>query len=312
MPVLPRGPRRLTLRHQARTIWGVWETGDLAQGAVVNAILRKERYSEAVFMMAVAAPKVARKAQAGQFVIVRTHEEGERLPLTIADFDRAAGEVLLVVQEIGHGTRFLGRMEPGDSILDLTGPLGKPTHIERVGTVCCIGGGVGIAAVHPVARAFREAGNTVISIIGARTRDLLFWEGRMRAASDELVVTTDDGSYAAKGFVTQRLGELIEAGRALDEVFAVGPTVMMRAVAETTRPYGIPTVVSLNPIMVDGTGMCGGCRVIVGGETRFACVDGPDFDAHQVDFDILLARQRQYLDHEKQADHECRLPASDS
>ena len=278
----------------------------------MNAILRKERYSEAVFMMAVAAPKVARKAQAGQFVIVRANETGERIPLTIADFHREEGELVLVVQEIGKSTRLLGEMEVGDRILDITGPLGRPTHIEKLGTVCCIGGGVGIAAVHPVARALREAGNTAISIIGARTRDLLFWEDRMRAASDELIVTTDDGSYAAKGFVTQRLGELIEAGRRIHEVFAVGPTVMMRAVAETTRPHGIPTVVSLNPIMVDGTGMCGGCRVVVGGETRFACVDGPDFDAHQVDFDILLARQRQYLDHEKQADHECRLRTSGS
>ncbi len=273
----------------------------------MNAILRKERYSESVFMLAVAAPKVARKAQAGQFVIVRANETGERIPLTIADFDREEGELVLVVQEVGKSTRLLGEMEVGDHILDITGPLGRPTHIEKLGTVCCIGGGVGIAAVHPVARAFSEAGNTVISIIGARTRDLLFWEDRMRAASDELIVTTDDGSYAAKGFVTQRLGELIEAGREIHEVFAVGPTVMMRAVAEMTRPHGIPTVVSLNPIMVDGTGMCGGCRVVVAGETRFACVDGPDFDAHQVDFEVLLARQRQYLDYEKQADHECRL-----
>ena len=271
----------------------------------MSQILRKERYSDAVFMMVLDAPKIARKAQAGQFVIVRSHEEGERLPLTLADFDRERGELTLVVQEIGKGTKALGQLEAGDAILDLAGPLGTPTHIEQVGTVCCIGGGVGIAAVHPVARAFREAGNHVVSIIGARNQELLFWEDRMAAASDELVVTTDDGSRGAKGFVTDRLAELIGHGVAIGQVFAVGPTVMMRAVAEATRSHGIPTVVSLNPIMVDGTGMCGGCRVLVGGETKFACVDGPDFDAHQVDFDILLARQRQYLNHEEQARHEC-------
>jgi len=270
-------------------------------GLDLNEIVRKERFSESVFLMAVSAPEVARKAQAGQFVIVRPTETGERIPLTIADFDRQKGLLVIVVQEVGKTTRLLGRMEVGESILDLTGPLGRPTEIERVGTVCCIGGGVGIAAAHPVARAFKEAGNHLVAIIGARTRDLLFWEEEMRAASSELIVTTDDGSCGAKGFVTDRLAELIASGRSLDLVFAVGPTVMMRAVAETTRPHGIKTIVSLNPIMVDGTGMCGGCRVLVGGQPRFACVDGPDFDAHQVDFDNLLARQRQYLDLEKQA-----------
>ncbi len=267
----------------------------------MNEIVRKERYSDAVFMMAINAPLIARKAQAGQFIIIRATEEGERIPLTIADFDRGTGELVIVVQEIGKSTRLLGRMEVGQRILDVTGPLGLPTHIEKLGTVCCVGGGVGIAAAHPVARAFKQAGNRVISIIGARNKSLLFWENEMRAASDELVVTTDDGSYAAKGFVTDRLKELIEKGTKLDEVFAVGPTVMMRAVAETTRPYKIRTIVSLNPIMVDGTGMCGGCRVLVGGKARFACVHGPDFDAHEVDFDNLLARQRQYLDQEKSA-----------
>jgi len=270
----------------------------------LNEILRKERYSEFVFLMAVHAPPVARKAQAGQFVIIRANETGERIPLTIADCDREKGELILVVQEVGKSTRLLGSMEPGDRILDLTGPLGTPTHVEKVGTVCCIGGGVGIAAAHPVARAFKEAGNHVINIMGARSKSLLFWEDKMRAAGNELVVTTDDGSYAAKGFVTDRLAELIEGGRRLDEVFAVGPTVMMRAVAETTRPHRIKTIVSLNPIMVDGTGMCGGCRVLVGGKTRFTCVDGPDFDAHEVDFDVLLARQRQYLGHERAADEQ--------
>jgi ferredoxin--NADP+ reductase len=265
----------------------------------VNEILRKERHSEHVFMVALAAPAVARRSQAGQFVIVRSHENAERIPLTLADFDREAGELTLVVQEIGRATRRLGAMEPGEPVLDLAGPLGTPTHIERVGTVCCVGGGVGIAAVHPVARAFREAGNRVVSILGARNRSLLFWEDRMRAASDEVIVTTDDGSYAAQGFVTDRLAERIAQGRRPDLVFAVGPTVMMRAVAELTRPHAIKTIVSLNPIMVDGTGMCGGCRVLVGGQVRFACVHGPEFDAHQVDFANLLARQRQYVPEER-------------
>ena len=271
----------------------------------VNEILRKERYSDQVFMMVLAAPQIARKAEGGQFIIVRTAETAERIPLTIADFDREAGELAIVVQEVGRATCLLGAMEPGETILDVVGPLGTPTHIERVGTVCCVGGGVGIAAVHPVARAFHEAGNEVVSIIGARSRPLLFWEDKMRAASDELIVTTDDGSYAAKGFVTDHLARLIADGRTIGQVFAVGPTVMMRAVAETTRPHAIKTIVSLNPIMVDGTGMCGGCRVRVGGETRFACVDGPDFDAHEVDFAHLLARQRQYVDAERCAAEQC-------
>ena len=276
----------------------------------MNEIVRKERYSDLVFMMAIQSPLVARKAQAGQFVIIRTHEEAERLPLTIADFDREKGLLEIVVQEVGKGTKVLGAMKVGQQILDLTGPLGRPTHIENVGTVCCVGGGVGIAAVHPVARAFKQAGNHVVSIIGARNTSLLFWEDKMRAASDELIVTTDDGSYAAKGFVTDRLNELVAAGRKIDEVFAVGPTVMMRAVAQATKPHGIRTFVSLNPIMVDGTGMCGGCRVLVGGKTKFACVDGPDFDAHEVDFGILMARQRQYLDHEKRASESVARPVS--
>ena len=271
----------------------------------MNEILRKQRYSDAVFMMAIHVPQVAAKAQAGQFIILRATEEGERIPLTIGDFDRAKGELVIVVQEVGKTTKSLGAMEVGERILDVVGPLGVPTHVSKLGTVCCVGGGVGIAAVHPVARAFKEAGNRVISIIGARNKSLLFWEDEMRAASDELIVTTDDGSYAAKGFVTDRLNELVAKGVKIDEVFAVGPTVMMRAVAQATKPHGIKTMVSLNPIMVDGTGMCGGCRVIVGGKQRFACVHGPDFDAHEVDFTNLLARQKQYLDHEKAAVEAC-------
>ena len=272
-------------------------------------ILKKKVVAERTKEIVVEAPDIASHAQAGQFVILRNNEEGERYPLTIADFDAAAGTITLVFLEIGKSTSQLGEFEVGDSIPDLVGPLGNPSHLAELGNVVCIGGGVGIAAAHPVAKAFKGAGGHVIGIIGARTKELLFYEEEMRAASNELIVTTDDGSYGAKGFVTDRLVEVIERLGAdqIREVFAVGPTIMMKAVAETTRPHGIRTTVSLNPIMVDGTGMCGGCRVEVGGETKFACVDGPDFDAHLVDFGLLMARQRMYLDEESQAAQECKL-----
>jgi len=272
-------------------------------------IIQKQAVAERTKQITVTAPEIAARAQAGQFVILRNNEEGERYPLTIADFDAQAGTLTLIFLELGKSTGELGRFEVGDAIPDLVGPLGNPTEVRRLGLVVCIGGGVGIAAAHPVARAFRQAGNRVIGIIGARTAGLLFFENEMRAACDELLVTTDDGSHGAQGLVTDRLSEVIErlGPDAAHEVFAVGPTVMMRAVADTTRPHGIHTVVSLNPIMVDGTGMCGGCRVEVGGETKFACVDGPEFDAHQVDFDLLMARQRMYLSEETQASQECRL-----
>ena len=272
-------------------------------------ILKKKVVAERTKEIVVEAPDIASHAQAGQFVILRNNEEGERYPLTIADFDAAAGTITLVFLEIGKSTSQLGEFEVGGSIPDLVGPLGNPSHLAELGNVVCIGGGVGIAAAHPVAKAFKGAGGHVIGIIGARTKELLFYEEEMRAASNELIVTTDDGSYGAKGFVTDRLVEVIERLGAdqIREVFAVGPTIMMKAVAETTRPHGIRTTVSLNPIMVDGTGMCGGCRVEVGGETKFACVDGPDFDAHLVDFGLLMARQRMYLDEESQAAQECKL-----
>jgi len=272
-------------------------------------IIRKKVVAERTKEIVVEAPDIASHAQAGQFVILRNNEEGERYPLTIADFDAVAGTITLVFLEIGKSTSRLGEFEVGDSIPDLVGPLGNPSHLAKLGNVVCIGGGVGIAAAHPVAKAFKGVGSHVIGIIGARSKELLFYEDEMRAASDELIVTTDDGSHGAKGFVTDRLVEVIERLGAdqVGEVFAVGPTIMMKAVAETTRPHGIRTVVSLNPIMVDGTGMCGGCRVEVGGETKFACVDGPDFDAHQVDFGLLMARQRMYLDEESQAAQECKL-----
>jgi len=269
-------------------------------------ILGKERVAQRTAAIVVRAPDIARAARAGQFVILRNTEEGERYPLTIADFDREAGTIELVFAELGAATIELGTFEPGDGILDLVGPLGNPSEIGRFGEVVAIAGGVGIAAIHPIARALREAGNRVTSILGARSASLLFWEDRMARASDRILIATDDGSRARKGLVTNLLAEEIASGRAIDLVVAVGPTPMMRAVAETTRPHGIRTIVSLNPIMVDGTGMCGGCRVDVGGRKRFACVDGPEFDAHLVDFDGLMARQRAYKREEEEA---CRLLA---
>jgi ferredoxin--NADP+ reductase len=272
-------------------------------------ILAKRVVADHTKEIVVAAPDVAARAQAGQFVILRNNEHGERYPLTIADYDPDAGTLTLVFLEIGHSTRELGTFEIGAAIPDLVGPLGNPTELDATGTIAVIGGGVGIAAAHPVAKALSAARRRVVGIIGARTSSLLFYEPEMRAACDELIVTTDDGSRGEKGFVTDRLVGLIDrlGPDAIDEVFAVGPSIMMKAVAETTRRHGIRTVVSLNPIMVDGTGMCGGCRVEVGGETKFACVDGPDFDAHQVDFDLLMARQSMYKDRESQLDQECRL-----
>jgi ferredoxin--NADP+ reductase len=246
------------------------------------------------------APRIARKRQAGQFVIVRVHERGERIPLTIADGDPQLGTITLIVQGIGKTTKLMIRLGAGDALLDLVGPLGKPSEVRHYGTVVVIGGGVGAAIAYPTARAMHEAGNHVIAILGGRSRDLVILEAEMRAISDELFVTTDDGSYGRHGLVIDPLKESIAAGRKLDLVLAIGPPRMMRAVAEVTRPHGIPTVVSLNSLMVDGTGMCGGCRIITSGGAKFACVDGPEFDAHIVDFDILVQRNRTYLDREAQ------------
>lgn len=254
-----------------------------------------------VKLFRIEAPRIARKRKAGQFVIVRVHDHGERVPLTIADSDAEAGTITLVVQGVGKTTKLLNSKEAGDRIRDVVGPLGQPSHIENFGTVVVIGGGLGTAIAYPTAKAFREAGNHVICIIGGRSKPFVILEDEVRAISHELLVTTDDGSYAEKGFVTDKLKGLIEAGRKLDLVLAIGPIPMMRAVGEVTRPHGIKTVVSLNPIMVDGTGMCGGCRVIVGGRPQFACVDGPEFDAHQVDFQILIQRNAMYRDMERQA-----------
>ena len=249
----------------------------------------------------VAAPEIARKRKPGQFVVLRTHEEGERIPLTIADADPAAGTITLIFQEVGKSTMQLGKLKSGDSIMDLIGPLGRPTHIENFGTVVCIGGGIGIAPVYPIAKGMRQAGNRVISIIGARNKDLLIMEEEMAAVSHTLKVSTDDGSYGYHGFVSDVLQDVIDEGNPLHLVVAIGPVPMMRVVCNVTRSRNIKTVVSLNPIMVDATGMCGACRVSVGGKTRFVCVDGPEFDGHEVNFAELVKRQRAYLDQEQQA-----------
>ncbi len=251
--------------------------------------------------MDVDAPYVARKAQPGQFVILRVGASGERIPLTIADSDKGAGTVTLVFQEVGKSTMIMGGLKEGDRIDDLVGPLGLPSHIEKLGLVVCVGGGIGIAPIHPIARGFKEAGNHVISILGARSKNLLIMEEEMVRASTEVKVCTDDGSYGQKGFVTNVLEGLIQEGLPIELVMAIGPVPMMEAVSRLTKPYGIRTMVSLNPIMVDGTGMCGACRVTVGGEIKFACVDGPDFDGHNVDFAELRLRQRMYLKEEREA-----------
>ncbi len=275
-------------------------------------ILDKQVLSDVNKLMVIHAPEVARKAQAGQFIIVRIDEGGERIPLTIADYDRDAGTITIIFQEVGKSTMQLGTLQAGDSVANFVGPLGHPSEIEKWGTVICVGGGVGIAPIYPIARALKQAGNRVIGIIGARNRDLLFWEDKMRSACDELIVCTDDGSYARQALVTVPLKEQIEANP-IAHVWAIGPAIMMKFCALTTRPYGVHTVVSLNSIMVDGTGMCGACRVEVGGQTKFVCVDGPEFDGHAVDWDLLLARQAIYRDEEKQAvehwhehGHQCR------
>ncbi|WP_346355732.1 sulfide/dihydroorotate dehydrogenase-like FAD/NAD-binding protein [Azotosporobacter soli] len=268
-------------------------------------ILVKKELAPSVKLFEVAAPQIARKAQAGQFVILRVDAEGERVPLTIADFNRETGSITIIFQEVGASTKLLGQLEVGDALHDFVGPLGQPTHVENFGTVVCVGGGIGIAPVYPIARAMKEAGNKVISIIGARSKDILIYEEEMASVSDELIITTDDGTKGRKALVTEPLKELLDGSAPVNLVVAIGPVIMMKFVAETTRPYGVHTVASLNPIMVDGTGMCGGCRVAVGKENKFACVDGPEFDAHLVDFDNLMARQRMYKRQEKDHSDHC-------
>jgi ferredoxin--NADP+ reductase len=264
-------------------------------------IKKREILTPQTKLFLVDAPMIASKVKPGQFVVLRINEEGERIPLTVADFDREAGTLTLIFQEVGKTTIHMGTLKEGDSLLDLVGPLGKATHIEKFGTVACIGGGIGIAPVYPVARALKNAGNRVISVIGARCKDLLILENEMTEVSDEIYVTTDDGSYGKQAFVTQEMERLINEGYKFDFALGVGPVPMMKAFAMVTMKYGIMAKVSLNPIMVDGTGMCGVCRVSVGGKTRFACVDGPEFDAGEVDFDVLSARQHTYCDEEKES-----------
>ncbi|MCX7879425.1 MAG: sulfide/dihydroorotate dehydrogenase-like FAD/NAD-binding protein [Ignavibacteria bacterium] len=267
----------------------------------MNKIIEARFIAPDIKLFRIEAPKIAEKRKPGQFVVVRVDELGERIPLTIADSNAKEGSVTIIVQGVGKTTKHLNMLEAGDYIQDIVGPLGKPSEIENYGVAVSIGGGVGTAIAYPTAKALKEAGNYVIGIIGGRTKEFVILEEEMKQFCDELYPTTDDGSYGYHGFVTHKLQELLDQGRKVDFVLAIGPIPMMKAVADVTRPYGIKTVVSLNPIMVDATGMCGGCRVTVDGKTFFACVDGPEFDAHKVDFENLTKRNRMYLPHERQA-----------
>lgn len=273
----------------------------------MNKIVEKVALSENVVKMIFEAPAIARKRKAGQFIVLLMDEKGERIPLTIVDSDAEKGTITIIFQVVGKTTASMAAMKPGDFFSDVQGPLGNPTDIKKIGQVVCIGGGVGVGVVYPLAAALKQAGNRVISVIGARTKDLLILEEEMKQVSDRLIVATDDGSYGFHGFVSTVLQKLIEEGEKIDEVFAIGPVPMMKVIANLTRPYGVKTIVSLNPIMVDATGMCGACRVSVDGKTRFTCVDGPEFDGHQVDFDLLTSRLRMYCDQESVAyeKHRC-------
>jgi len=275
-------------------------------------ILRKQTLSPSIKLMDIKAPLVANKAKPGQFVIVRMNETGERIPLTIADFSQVDGTITVIFQEVGKSTIQMGQMAAGDSLENVVGPLGHATEIENFGKVVVVGGGVGIAPIFPIARGLKLAGNDVISIIGSRAKELLFWEDRMRAVSSQLIVCTDDGSAGRKALVTEPLKELLETHKDITKVWAIGPAIMMKFVAAATKPFNIPTIVSLNTIMIDGTGMCGGCRVVMDGGAKFVCVDGPEFDAHQVDWESMLSRMSFYRAEEKISverwrQHECRM-----
>lgn len=272
-------------------------------------IVRKEVLNPQVKLLEIEAPYVARKAEPGQFIILRVDAEGERVPLTIADFDREKGTVTIIFQEVGATTKALGLLNEGDCLQDFCGPLGIPSHFEGVKKAAVIGGGLGTAIAYPQAKKLHSMGAEVHMVAGFRNKDLIILEKEMAQVSDKLIVTTDDGSNGTKGFVSDILKKLIEEGNTYDVVIAIGPPIMMKVVSDVTRPYGIKTIVSLNPIMVDGTGMCGGCRVTVGGKVKFACVDGPDFDGHEVDFAELIRRLSMYRDHERKAEenHVCRL-----
>ena len=267
----------------------------------VFKIVNKKLLNEAVVLVEVEAPFIAKKVLPGQFIIFRIDEQGERVPLTVADYDREKGTITLIVQMVGRTTKMLGAMEAGEYLLDVVGPLGIPTHLEGLKNVCVVGGGVGCAIALPVAQALHAQGTKVTGIVGFRDKDLVILEDEFRACCDELIVMTDDGSYGRKGVVTVPLEEKLSAGETFDEVITIGPLIMMKFVVKTTKPHNVKTVVSMNPIMVDGTGMCGGCRLTVGGQTKFACVDGPDFDGHLVDFDSAMRRGAMYKAQEKDA-----------
>jgi len=273
-----------------------------------SKILRKEQLAPEIFLMELNAPEIARKHRAGQFIILRVNDKGERIPLTVADKNPEKGTITLIFQVVGKTTMMLSDLSVGDEISDLVGPLGNPTEVEYFGTVVCIGGGVGVAPLYPIAKALKQAGNHLVSIIGARSANLLILEEEINAISDRLEITTDDGSKGFHGFVSEVLKKMIDRGEKIDLVIAIGPVPMMKAVVKLTKETGLKTIVSLNPIMIDGTGMCGGCRVLVGGQTKFACVDGPEFDGQLVDFDNLTARLKTYREMEDLAkEHYCEL-----
>ncbi len=269
----------------------------------MNKILDKKQLADRIWYYRIHAPLIAKRRKPGQFIILRVWDGGERIPLTIADADTDEGSITLIVQEVGKTTAMLADLNIGDDILDLAGPLGHPTHIDNFGTVVMVGGGIGTAPAHPIAQAMKAAGNRVITIIGARNTDLIVMEEEMRRASDEVIIVTDDGSAGEKGFVTNALQKLIDDGVKIDQVVAIGPPIMMKFVSDLTRPYKIPTVVSLNTIMIDGTGMCGGCRISYDGQNKFVCVDGPEFDGHKVDFDNMMARLSAYREYEQESVH---------
>jgi ferredoxin--NADP+ reductase len=264
-------------------------------------IARNEELAKDTQLLEIEAPKAAKKVKPGHFVMLRVKESGERIPMSVADYDSKKGTVTIVFKVVGKTTKDLSRMKKGEDVMNFVGPLGNPTEIEKLGTVVCIGGGIGIAPIYPIAREMKKAGNRVISVIGARSKDFLFFEEEIKNVSDELYITIDDGSYGQRGFVSDVLKGMIEEGRKIDRVITVGPIVMMKVVSEVTKPHGIKTIVSLNPIMVDGTGMCGSCRVTVGKETKFVCVDGPEFDGHEVDFDNAILRNKRFLEEEEKS-----------
>ena len=272
-------------------------------------IVKKADLNSQIYLMEIESPLIARKAAPGLFVILRIDEKGERVPFTIADFDKEKGTVTVIIQAVGKTTRDLSKLNEGDTILDFAGPLGIPTPLEGLKKVAVIGGGLGTAIAYPQAKKLKELGAEVTAISGFRSKEYIILEDEMNAVSDKLIITTDDGSNGLQGFVTDRLREELESGEKYDEVIAIGPLVMMRAVCNLTKEFGIPTTVSMNPVMIDGTGMCGGCRVIVGGETKFACVDGPDFDGHKIDWDAAIKRQQMFKAYEKRSCEEgkCRL-----